>query len=210
MLGKLGYTILYNEGFKMDRDFFKQDAVTLAKELLGKILIRKVDGKIIKSLITETEAYVGPEDKGSHAYNNKRTKRTETMFKEGGHAYIYLIYGMYNCLNVVCADKGKPEAVLIRAVEPLNEINFIKNNRNIKSKKIEALTNGPGKLCQALKIDTSIDGIDLLNNDELYIEDNNFEKEFVSAKRINIDYAEEYVHKLWRFYIKDNKFVSKK
>jgi DNA-3-methyladenine glycosylase len=194
----------------MNRDFFRQDAVTLAKKLLGKILIRNIDGKIIKSLITETEAYVGPEDKGSHAYNNKRTKRTETMFKEGGHAYIYLIYGMYNCLNVVCSVKNKPEAVLIRAVEPLNEIDFIKNNRNIKSKKIEDLTNGPGKLCQALKIDTSIDGIDLLNNDELYIEDNNFEKEFVSAKRINIDYAEEYVHKLWRFYIKDNKFVSKK
>lgn len=194
----------------MNRDFFRQDAITLAKNLLGKILVRKIDGKTIKSLITETEAYVGPEDKGSHAYNNKRTKRTETMFKEGGHAYIYLIYGMYNCLNIVCSEKDKPEAVLIRSVEPLNEIEYIKNNRNIKSKKIEDLTNGPGKLCQALKIDTSLDGIDLLNNYELYIEDNNFEKEIVSTKRINIDYAEEYAQKLWRFYIKDHKFISKK
>jgi DNA-3-methyladenine glycosylase len=117
---------------------------------------------------------------------------------------------MYNCLNIVCSEKDKPEAVLIRSVEPLNEIEYIKNNRNIKSKKIEALTNGPGKLCQALKIDTSLDGIDLLNNDELYIVNNYFEKEIVSTKRINIDYAGEYARKLWRFYIKDNKFISKK
>src|SRR6056297_3639361 len=100
----------------MNREFFKNDAVELAKLLLGKKLIRKIDGQKITSIITETEAYVGPEDKGSHAYNNKRTKRTETMFKDGGHAYIYLIYGMYNCLNVVCAEEGKPEAVLIRSV----------------------------------------------------------------------------------------------
>ncbi|MDK2946554.1 MAG: DNA-3-methyladenine glycosylase [Geotoga sp.] len=194
----------------MNRDFFKQDAVTLAKDLLGKMLVRKVEGRIINSLITETEAYVGPEDKGSHAYNNKRTKRTETMFKEGGHAYIYLIYGMYNCLNIVCSEKDKPEAVLIRAVEPLNEIEYIRMNRKIKSNKVEDLTNGPGKLCQALDIDTSLDGIDLLNNSVLYIQDNLSNHEIVASKRINIDYAGEYANKLWRFYIKDNKFISKK
>jgi len=194
----------------MNRDFFKQDAVTLAKDLLGKILVRKVEGRTINSLITETEAYVGPEDKGSHAYNNKRTKRTETMFKEGGHAYIYLIYGMYNCLNIVCSEKDKPEAVLIRAVEPLNEIEYIRMNRKIKSNKVEDLTNGPGKLCQALDIDTSLDGIDLLNNSVLYIQDNLSNHEIVASKRINIDYAGEYANKLWRFYIKGNKFISKK
>ncbi|SDC34700.1 DNA-3-methyladenine glycosylase [Geotoga petraea] len=194
----------------MNRYFFKQDAVTLAKDLLGKMLVRKVEGRIINSLITETEAYVGPEDKGSHAYNNKRTKRTETMFKEGGHAYIYLIYGMYNCLNIVCSEKDKPEAVLIRAVEPLNEIEYIRMNRKIKSNKVEDLTNGPGKLCQALDIDTSLDGIDLLNNSVLYIQDNLSNHEIVASKRINIDYAGEYANKLWRFYIKGNKFISKK
>jgi DNA-3-methyladenine glycosylase len=194
----------------MNRYFFKQDAVTLAKDLLGKILVRKVEGRTINSLITETEAYVGPEDKGSHAYNNKRTKRTETMFKEGGHAYIYLIYGMYNCLNIVCSEKDKPEAVLIRAVEPLNEIEYIRMNRKIKSNKVEDLTNGPGKLCQALDIDTSLDGIDLLNNSVLYIQDNLSNHEIVASKRINIDYAGEYANKLWRFYIKGNKFISKK
>ena len=194
----------------MNREFFKNDAVELAKLLLGKKLIRNIDGQKITSTITETEAYVGPEDKGSHAYNNKRTKRTETMFKDGGHAYIYLIYGMYNCLNVVCAEEGKPEAVLIRSVEPLDHLEYIKKNRNIKSNKIQDLTNGPGKLCKALKIDTSLDKIDFLNNDELYIEDNVSNSNIISAKRINIDYAEEYVHKLWRFYIKGNKFISKK
>lgn len=194
----------------MNRDFFRQGAVNLAKELLGKKIIRKINGKTIESIITETEAYVGPEDKGSHAYNNRRTKRTETMFKDGGYAYIYLIYGMYNCLNVVCSIKNKPEAVLIRSIQPLNNLDFIKENRNIKSKKIHELTNGPGKLCQALKIDTRLDGIDLLNNKELFIEDKYSNHEIISSKRINIDYAEEYVHKLWRFYIKNNKFISKK
>lgn len=194
----------------MNRDFFKKDAVDLAKRLLGKKLIRNVEGKKITSIITETEAYVGPEDKGSHAFNNKRTKRTETMFKEGGHAYIYLIYGMYNCLNVVCAEKDKPEAILIRSIEPLDNLDYIKKQRNIKSNKIKDLTNGPGKLCQALNIDTTLDGINLLSNNELYIEDNDLKPKIVSAKRINIDYAEEYVHKFWRFYIKDNKFISKK
>ena len=194
----------------MNRDFFRQGAVNLAKELLGKKIIRKINGKTIESIITETEAYVGPEDKGSHAYNNRRTKRTETMFKDGGYAYIYLIYGMYNCLNVVCSIKNKPEAVLIRSIQPLNNLDFIKEHRNIKSKKIHELTNGPGKLCQALKIDTTLDGIDLLNNKELFIEDKYSNHEIISSKRINIDYAEEYVHKLWRFYIKNNKFISKK
>lgn len=194
----------------MNRDFFRQGAVNLAKELLGKKIIRKINGKTIESIITETEAYVGPEDKGSHAYNNRRTKRTETMFKDGGYAYIYLIYGMYNCLNVVCSIKNKPEAVLIRSIQPLNNLDFIKENRNIKSKKIHELTNGPGKLCQALKIDTTLDGIDLLNNKELFIEDKYSNHEIISSKRINIDYAEEYIHKLWRFYIKNNKFISKK
>ncbi len=190
--------------------FYRQDAITVARELIGKKFVRKIGEKKLVSKIVETEAYMGPEDKASHAYNNKRTKRTETMFGEGGIAYIYLIYGMYHCFNVVTASKGKPEAVLIRAVEPLNGFEIMRGNRQIKSKRKEDLTNGPGKLCQALEIDRSLDGIKLTKNNDIYIEDI-FEDncEIEKGKRINIDYAEEYKDKLWRFYLKGSSFLSK-
>ena len=193
----------------LTEEFYRQDALTVARELVGKKLVRKIGDKKIVSKIVETEAYMGPEDKASHAYNNKRTKRTETMFAKGGITYIYLIYGMYHCFNVVTASEGKPEAVLIRAVEPLNGFEIMRENRQIKSKRREDLTNGPGKLCQALEIDRSLDGIKLTKDNELYIEDileNNCEIE--KGKRINIDYAEEYKDKLWRFYLKGNSFLS--
>lgn len=194
----------------LDIDFYKQDALTVARELIGKKLLRKIGDKKIISKIVETEAYLGPEDKASHAYNNKRTKRTETMFKEGGVAYIYLIYGMYYCLNVVTATKGKPEAVLIRAIEPLSGLEIVKENRQIKSEREEDLTNGPGKLCQALAVDEKLDGVKLIDKNSLYItEANKADFEVAKAKRVNIDYAEEYKDKLWRFYLKGSSFLSK-
>ncbi|PAB59896.1 DNA-3-methyladenine glycosylase [Anaeromicrobium sediminis] len=195
---------------KLNKEFYTVDCIRLAKNLLGKILVRRLDDKLVKCKIVEVESYIGPEDKACHAYNNKKTNRTEAMFKEGGYAYIYLIYGMYNCLNIVSGIKDKPEAVLIRAVEPLNEIEILKKYRNIKSNKIEDLTNGPGKLCKALNIDRSLNKLDLVESDELYIEDSKEKFEIIESTRINIDYGEEYKDKLWRFYIKDNKYISKK
>ncbi|BBE30760.1 putative 3-methyladenine DNA glycosylase [Tepiditoga spiralis] len=194
----------------LDKSFYMQDGITVSKSLLGKILVRKINNKYILCKIVETEAYMGPEDKASHAYNNKRTKRTETMFKEGGCSYVYLIYGMYNCLNIVVNKKDIPQAVLIRAVEPLNYLNTIKTFRKIKSKRIYDLTNGPGKLCKALNIDKTFDGYDLIKGKELFIIDGSISNKIKESKRINIDYAEEYKNKLWRFYIEENKFVSKK
>lgn len=195
---------------KLKREFYTRDGITLARNLLGKILIRRIEDDFIACKIVETEAYIGPEDKGCHAYGNRKTKRTKTMFLEGGHSYVYLIYGMYNCLNVVANFEGKPEAVLIRAVEPLNGIEYIRQFRKIKSNKIQNYTNGPGKLCMALNIDKSHDGLDFVMSDEIFILHNEEDFEIVESKRINIDYAEEYKDKLWRFYIKDNSFVSKK
>ena len=195
---------------KLDYDFYQNDAVTAAKDLLGKIIVREINGQKIMTKIVDTEAYMGAEDKASHAYNNKKTKRTKTMFGKGGLAYIYLIYGMYHCFNVVTAVKDDPHAVLIRAVEPVDGLELIKKNRNIKSSNIEDLTNGPGKLSQALKIDKSLDGCDLVKSNKLYLldqENNDFK--VVAAPRVNIDYAEEYKDKLWRFYIRGNKFISK-
>ncbi|MDW7673757.1 MAG: DNA-3-methyladenine glycosylase [Bacillota bacterium] len=192
-------------------EFYQQDALIVAKELLGKLLVRKIGDREVICSIVETEAYIGPEDKGCHAYQNKRTKRTEVMFHSGGHAYIYFIYGMYYCFNVVTNLKDKPEAVLIRAVEPIAGLDIIKESRCIKSKKIADLTNGPGKLCQALNINKALNGYNLVSGDQLYIKENPQQHKFSikSAKRINIDYAEEYIDMPWRFYIKDNPFVSK-
>lgn len=193
----------------VNEDFYREDAVTVAKNLIGKSLKRKINDQIIEVKIVETEAYMGAEDKASHAYNNKKTKRTEKMFVKGGTAYIYLIYGMYYCFNIVTESKEKPQAVLIRAVEPVSGLEIIENNRNIKSDKKEDLTNGPGKLCQALSINKSLNGVSLFNSEKLYIEkaeNNNFE--IGKGKRINIDYAEEYQKKPWRFYLEGSSFLS--
>jgi DNA-3-methyladenine glycosylase len=195
---------------RLKQVFYQKDAVQAAKDLLGKVIVRKYNDKTIKVKIVETEAYCGAEDKASHAHNNKKTKRTAPMFKKGGHSYIYLIYGMYYCLNVVTAAENNPHAVLIRAVEPLKGLNYIKENRQIKSSKIENLTNGPGKLSQALKINKNLDGCNLIESDFLYIIDTETEEfEIENSPRINIDYAEEYKDKKWRFFIKNNKYISR-
>lgn len=201
----------------IDKSYFQSDALSLAKDLLGKILVREIDGKIIKSKIVETEAYIGKTDKACHAYNGRRTNRTEVLYSEGGVAYIYLIYGMYNCLNIVTGEKEEAEAVLIRAVEPLNEFEYISNKRfnknyeELNNQKKISLTNGPGKLCKALCIDRSLNYCRLYEKGKLYItegDDENFD--IVTTKRIGIDYAEEAKDFLWRFYIDKNKYVSKK
>lgn len=194
---------------RMDAGFFKQDALTLARSLLGKVLVRQIDGQLYKARIVETEAYIGPEDKGSHAFNNRRTKRTEVMFWEGGHAYIYLIYGMYYCFNIVANQADKPEAVLIRGLEPLNHLEAIRRNRPIKSRKSVDLTNGPGKLCQAFRIDKSLNGYNMVEGDLLYLEEGTEPHHIQTTPRINIDYAAEYRDVPWRFIIVGNPYVSK-
>lgn len=196
---------------RFERDFFLRDVLVVGPEILGNFLVRKIGDKIIKTKIVEVEAYKGPEDRASHAYENKRTSRTEPMFSLGGNSYVYLIYGMYNCMNIVCQEEGKPEALLIRGVEPLNEFDLLSQNRNL-IKNIHNLTNGPGKLCSALQIDREFSGYDLIDGNELYLEKNEDKEEIeiVYSKRIGIDYAGEYAEKLWRFYIKNNKFISKK
>lgn len=194
-------------------DFYQQDVLAVARNLLGKHLIRVLNGEKLICKIVETEAYKGPEDKGSHAYGNRRTKRTETMFLPGGFAYVYLIYGMYHMLNVVSAGSNQPQAVLIRAGEPIKGLEIMHANRKLKHNGSHKLLNGPGKLCSAMAIDLNFDGYDLVNGDKLYIESADMPEDdpgfkIVKAKRINIDYAEEYKDKLWRFYIADNPCVS--
>jgi DNA-3-methyladenine glycosylase len=194
---------------QLETNFYRRDALTVAKELLGKVIVRQLDRTQITARIVETEAYIGPEDKACHAYQNKKTKRTKPMFKPGGFTYVYLIYGMYYCFNIVTGEAEKPEAILIRAVEPISGLDVIKQNRDIKSNRLVDLTNGPGKLCQGLEIDKELNEIRLTDNDSLsVIEAGEQDYDIVSAPRINIDYAEEYKDKKWRFYLADSSFVS--
>lgn len=200
----------------LKKSFYLDNALNLAKSLLGKVLVREVDGKVLKAKIVETEAYIGAVDKASHAYNRKRTERTETLYHQGGVAYVYLIYGIYNCFNVVTNEDNIAEGVLIRALEPLNELDYISNKRfqkdysNLKKEQIKSLTNGPGKLCMAYSIDRNLNSMKLYNKGEIYIEDGDEDEiQIVESKRIGIDYAEEAKDFLWRFYIKGNTYVSK-
>ena len=192
---------------KLDRDFYLNDALYVAKSLIGKYLIRKIDGRYAGGIIVETECYIGPFDDAAHSYQFRKTKRNDAMYEEGGIAYVYQIYGMYYCLNVVAGGKNKPEAVLIRSIEPLIGIDIMKENRK---KELKNLTNGPAKLCMALNIDIESNKQNLLS-DELFIAKDKEKKHFeiVETKRININYAEKYKDKLWRFIMKNNMYVSR-
>jgi DNA-3-methyladenine glycosylase len=194
---------------KYQKQFFMQSAINLAPALLGQNLVRIYNQEKLAARIVETEAYLGPEDKAAHSYKNKKTKRTKIMFETGGFVYIYKIYGIHFCLNIV-ADNEKPEAVLIRAVEPIYGIETMKKNRKINLKNNYMLTNGPGKLTQAMKIDSSLHAHDLTKNEEIYIEKGTEPDSIEQSPRINISYAEEYKDKPWRFYIKNNPYISKK
>lgn len=192
---------------KLDRRFYDRDTVTVARDLLGKLLVREWNGQQLAARITETEAYVGPVDKACHAYLNKRTPRTETLFAQPGTAYIYLIYGMYSCLNFVTEPEGIPCAVLIRGAEAVENEALLSQNRF--GAPPEALTayqrknflNGPGKLCKAFSLTRAENGLDLLG-DVLFAADDGFVPSKIHAgKRIGIDYAEEAADFLWRFYL---------
>lgn len=199
---------------KLDRSFYLKDTVTVARQLLGKLLVHEVDGKRISGVIVETEAYLGTEDRAAHSFGGRRTLRNEAMYNLGGHAYVYFIYGMYYCFNVVTGQEGVPEAVLLRALEPVEGLDFMaaarykKNYATLSTRQKINLTNGPGKLCMALTIDRSLNGEDLCGS-QIYIEDRNETLGICSSKRIGIDYAGDARDLLLRFYIQKNKYVSK-
>ncbi|MDK2811318.1 MAG: DNA-3-methyladenine glycosylase [Petroclostridium sp.] len=202
---------------KLTRDFYNRDTLEVAGDLLGKYLVHEIGSQKLIGKIVEVEAYKGPGDKAAHSYGGKITERNKVMFGPPGYAYVFNIYGMYQCMNVVTEPEGNPCAVLIRAVEPVAGEDFMARNRY--NKDYEALdkrsriniSNGPGKLCIALGIAMKHYGQDLCG-DVLYITENDKNEEFyiATSPRINIDYAEEAMHFPWRFYIEGNKYVSKK
>lgn len=194
------------ENKRLTKDFFNRSTLRVAKELLGKILVRKIGRKEIRAMITETEAYRGSQDLASHA-SKGRTKRTEIMFGPPGHAYVYLIYGMYYCLNIVTEKENYPAAVLIRGVSlrrPVGSENHKLRKLKTVNCKLETDLNGPGKLCRFLKIDKALNGEDLIGSGKLWVEEGIKLKpqQIGRTKRIGIDYAGSYKDKLWRFFVK--------
>ena len=193
---------------RLTRNFFDRDTVQVARDLLGKHIVRVLeDGAELVCSITETEAYVGRMDKACHAFGYKRTQRTETLFAPPGTAYVYLIYGMYHCLNFVTERSGEPAAVLIRGVKAVKNGDIIAENRfgckmeEMSSYQRKNFLNGPGKLCKGLSLTRKENGLDLLGG-ELYVLDAPPPEEPIHVgKRIGIDYAQEAVDFPWRFWL---------
>ena len=192
---------------KLEREFYNRDTVQVARDLLGKRLVRVWDGTALVCRITETEAYVGRCDKACHAYGYRRTPRTETLFAPPGTAYIYLIYGMYHCPNFVTEPEGEPCAVLIRGLEAVEGEALIARNRfgvspaEMTAYQKKQFLNGPGKVCRGLMLTRTQNGLDL-TGDELYVLDAGEAPDIIhTGKRIGIDYAEEAAEFPWRFYL---------
>jgi DNA-3-methyladenine glycosylase len=177
----------------LKRSFYGRDAIDVAPDLLGKILVHRWRGKELRARIVETEAYVGEHDLACHA-SKGRTKRTEVMYGEGGHAYVYLIYGMYDMLNIVCAKKGEAQAVLIRAAEAMN---------------FEADLAGPGKLCRGMHITVAMNGLDLLGQ-KLFLMEGDSPREIKRTRRVGVDYAQHWRDEPLRFFDAQSTSVSRR
>ena len=202
---------------RLTRVFYARETLQVAKELLGKILVHEVNGVRLRGKIVETEAYIGSIDKACHAYGGKNTHRIETLYGMPGIAYVYFVYGMYHCFNVITKEEGYPEGILIRAIQPIegleemSKLRFKKEYNKLTKAQFKNLTTGPSKLCIAMNINKENNKQDLCTSG-LYIEESEEKEkiEVIEAKRIGIDYAEEAKDFLWRFYIKDNNWVSVK
>jgi DNA-3-methyladenine glycosylase len=195
---------------KLDYYFYNRaDVVNIARELLGKVLVTQWDGVVTSGRIVETEAYRGVTDRASHAWNGRRTRRTEIMYDDGGKGYVYLCYGIHHLFNVVTNIKETPHAVLVRAVEPMEGIGTMLQ-RTGKKKPDRTLTSGPGNVSKALGLMVSHSGVSLLE-DTVFIADDSYalkKKDIIATTRIGVDYAGEDALLPYRFFIRDNIYVS--
>src|SRR5918997_4065581 len=199
-------------GRKLTRSFYaREDTLLVARELLGKrLVVPSAEGARVSGIIVETEGYMGPEDRAAHSFGGRRTARTETMYARGGTVYVFLVYGLHHQFNVVTGREGVPHAVLIRALEPDEGIDIMRERRGLEDAR--RLASGPGKLCQALALDRGHDGEDLTGR-RVWLEDVGRavgQSDVASGPRVGIDYAGEYITKPWRFWIKGSPFVSRK
>jgi DNA-3-methyladenine glycosylase len=191
--------------------FTRSNTLDVARDLLGKLLVvpDPETGERVSGMIVETEAYLGETDKAAHSYGGRRTARNEITYAEGGHVYVFFVYGMYYQLNLVTGAADDPHVVLIRAVEPVEGIEIMRERRG--EMKDANLTSGPGKLCIAFGITRELNGEDLIEGERIWVEDHRKfrAKEIETGPRVGIDYAEEFAHEPWRFWVRENRFVSK-
>ena len=190
---------------KLSREFYLRDGLTVARELIGKKLITNLRGGLTSGIIVETEAYMGVIDAAAHSYRGK-TERTKIFYGAGGFVYVYLIYGMHICTNVVANVENVPEAVLIRALQPVDGVELMKRRRGVNN--LRGLCSGPGKLSKALSVTKDFYGADLCG-EEIYIETTDFRADVTATKRINVDYAGAAADYPWRFIATGNEFLSR-
>lgn len=195
---------------RLPRSWLARDPATVAHQLLGQTLVSRIGGGRASGIIVETEAYLGELDKAAHTYGGRRTERNRSMWGRAGTGYVYFVYGMHHCVNVVAGDEGEPVAVLVRALEP-REGTDLMFQRRPAARRLEQLCSGPAKLCQALGITRAQDGCDLVEGDELFLSrsDGRPADSIASGPRIGVDYAEEWAHEPLRFWLRDNPHVSR-
>lgn len=197
---------------RLPREFYRRDPVRVARALLGQRLVHCVDGQRLAGLIVETEAYLGHSDKAAHSYGGRRTARNASMYADGGTAYVYFTYGMHYCINAVAGPVDEPVAVLIRGLEPTEGLDEIRTRRP-KARRSTDLCSGPARLTQALGVDRRHDGVDLVENDTLFIEQCRRRAypatRIAAVPRIGIGYAEEWIQRPLRFYLRDNPHISR-
>jgi DNA-3-methyladenine glycosylase len=194
---------------RLPRSFYARDTVQVARELLGQLLVRQLDGRRIAGRIVETEAYVGEDDAACHAAAG-RTARNAVMFGPAGYAYVYFVYGMHYCFNTVTEEAGHGAAVLVRALEPLEGLDAMRRHR--RGRDGVELTNGPAKLCYALAIDRALNGVDLVRGEELWLERDLYisDAEVATGSRIGVRGDERALTVPWRFWVQDNLYVSRR
>ena len=197
---------------RLPRESCQRDTVSVARALLGQLLVRQLeDGTRLAGLIVETEAYLGPEDRAAHTYNH-HSPRNASMWQQAGTAYVYFTYGMHHCMNVVTGDEQTPQAVLIRALQPIGHHEAMRLHRP-KAKRDTDLCSGPAKLCQALTIDRGLDGTDLIESQTLWLEQARGralpKSQIAVGPRIGIASSGDWAHKPLRFAVRNNPHVSK-
>ncbi|MBX3388764.1 MAG: DNA-3-methyladenine glycosylase [Phycisphaeraceae bacterium] len=195
---------------RLPRSFFARESVVLAPDLIGTRLVHRLaDGTRLSGIIVEVEAYIGSEDRASHAFGGRRTARNEAMYAKAGTSYVYFTYGMHFCMNIVCAEEGVPQAVLLRALEPdTDSLETMRKNRGVES--VRLLCAGPGRLCQALGIDRRLNGVDLCTSDELWLERAEAgQRKSERSRRVGIDSAGAWAKRLLRWTERGNVYISK-
>lgn len=202
---------------RLGRAFYQRDTVSVAQALLGQLLVRTLpDGTRLAGLIVETEAYLGPDDRAAHTYNNHRSPRNEAMWQRGGTCYVYFTYGLHHCMNLVTRDEQHPQAVLLRALQPVEGLDTMRRSRAAKNKKPQpdtALCSGPAKLCQALAIDRALTGTDACGTGPIHVERARARRlpkpRIAVGPRIGIPNAGDWADRPLRFWVCGNPHVSK-